>query len=391
MSLRVRSLTAVRAAIPLKRTIKHASKVRTDNDALLVRCELSDGSVGWGEGLSRAYVTGDTPEAAWAAVCGTLDAGCPLGGFESVGDAATATEPWHVRGNAADPRLAFGNPARCAVELAVLDAAGRSTGESLTDLASRMTGGRPVLDGVRYGVVGSPARRRKLAWSGLRARLYGFPDVKFKVGLDGHDDAACLRALRSGLGRSIDLRVDANEAWAADDVERRVAAIRPLGVSSVEQPCPHAEVGRLAGVRANLGVPVMLDESLCSMVDAEAAVAGGTCDLFNVRVSKCGGLLPTLRLLEFARQEGVGCQLGCMVGETGILSAAGRAVACSQPDLRHLEGSYDRHLVAEPLTRDDLTFRRGGRAPRLVGGGLGIEVDEAAVRRVTKESRTWTW
>ena len=135
----------------------------------------------------------------------------------------------------------------------------------------------------------------------------------------------------------------------------------------------------------------MLDESLCSMEDAQAAVLDGTCDLFNLRVSKCGGIMPTLRILNFAREHGIGCQLGCMVGETGILSAAGRAVACTNPDLIHLEGSYDRHLVAEPLTREDLTFGRGGRAPALLGPGLGITVDEAAVKRVTKESRTWTW
>ena len=57
--------------------------------------------------------------------------------------------------------------------------------------------------------------------------------------------------------------------------------------------------------------------------------------------------MPTLRLAQFAKQHGIGCQLGCQVGETAILSAAGRHFAGSVADLRHVEGSYDRHLVRE--------------------------------------------
>ena len=391
MSLRIRSLTAIRAAIPLKRTIKHALKTRTGNDTLLVRCELSDGAVGWGEGLSRGYVTGDTPDAAWAALSNTLDEGCPIGAFHRVVEAARAAESWHIAGNAEDPRRCFANPARCAVELSILTAAGMATGEPLMMACCTHEEESKLRSEVRYGVVGTPGSRRKLAWSGLRARVYGFPDVKFKVGLDGVDDAVCLRALRLGLGRKVDLRLDANESWPVGEVEHHVEPLRRFGISSIEQPCPHDEVRSLATVRRNLGLPVMLDESLCSMVDAEAAVAAETCDLFNLRISKCGGIMPTLRILNFAREQGLGCQLGCMVGETGILSAAGRAMACTNPDLIHLEGSYDRHLVVEPLTREDLTFGRGGRAPILPGPGLGVTVDEDAVKRVTRESRTWTW
>src|SRR5205085_3065118 len=129
--------------------------------------------------------------------------------------------------------------------------------------------------------------------------------------------------------------------------------------------------------------PIMLDESLCSLIDAQTAVEQKACDLFNLRLSKCGGLIPSLRLAQFAKRHGMGYQLGCQVGESAILSAAGRAFAASVADIRFLEGSYDRHLVRESLSRTDLTFRRGGYAPLLVGSGLGVEIDEAALNRVT--------
>jgi len=73
----------------------------------------------------------------------------------------------------------------------------------------------------------------------------------------------------------------------------------------------------------------------------------------------------------------------CQVGETAILSAAGRHFACSVKNIRYLEGSYDRHLVREWLSDEDITFRRGGRAPMLVGSGLGVSISPAKLDAVT--------
>ena len=139
----------------------------------------------------------------------------------------------------------------------------------------------------------------------------------------------------------------------------------------------------MAEVRRRVKTPLMLDESLCGPLDAERAAALGACDLFNLRLSKCGGFIPSLRLAQHARQHGLGYQLGCQVGETALLSAAGRHFACSVAGLRYLEGSYDRHLVREALGTRDITFRWRGRAPALAGPGLGIALDAQALERVT--------
>jgi muconate cycloisomerase len=96
--------------------------------------------------------------------------------------------------------------------------------------------------------------------------------------------------------------------------------------------------------------------------------------------------LNSLRLAAMARAHGLGFQLGCQVGETGILSAAGRHFACSVGPIRYLEGSYDRWLVRERLTRQDLSFGYGGWAPALKGPGLGVNVDRAAVNRVCRRA-----
>ena len=215
-------------------------------------------------------------------------------------------------------------------------------------------------------------------------RVYGFAHLKVKVGIAGQDDVRRLATIRRRVGKRMRMRIDANEAWTADKrAVLRIAELKSAGVDWVEQPIPHEQVKALAEIRKKSGFRIMHDESLCGMVDAERAVADQTCDLFNLRLSKCGGLLPTLRLAQFAFKHGLGCQLGCQIGETAILSAAGRHFAASVRGLECIEGSYDRHLVKEALGTRDITFGWGGWAPAFAGPGLGVDLDPAALERVT--------
>jgi muconate cycloisomerase len=59
-------------------------------------------------------------------------------------------------------------------------------------------------------------------------------------------------------------------------------------------------------------------------------------------------------------------------------------LATSVAGIRYLEGSYDRHLVKEALGTRDITFGWGGWAPAFTFSGRGVDVDEAALERVTK-------
>lgn len=384
--MRVVELEARHIRIPLKRKVTHASHVRTETDNVVVRCVLSDGAVGFGEGVPRDYVTGETIDFSLDLLKQSdlgkqLDADCA--DFTAAVHLAEWLKLPPVPG---DDRLIQGNAARCAVELAVLDAFGRALGESLTKVAEIVA---PDLyqfsNRVQYsGVIGNPRGWKKRVYP-LVYRLAGFAQVKLKVGIAGQDDVARTKLIRRWLGRNIDLRIDANEAWAPGEVAERIRELEPFGITSVEQPVRHEDVACLAEARKQVKTPVMLDESLCGEVDAERAVAGGWCDLFNLRLSKCGGFIPSLRLAQLAKRHGLACQLGCQVGETAILSAAGRHFATSVRDLRYLEGSYDRHLVWERLSVEDITFRRrGGWAPALVGCGLGVTIDPARVDWVTQ-------
>src|SRR6185503_7490930 len=64
--MRVKEIIAWQVRIPLKKPIQHASHTRTETDNIVVRVTLADGTIGFGEGVPREYVTGETIESALA-------------------------------------------------------------------------------------------------------------------------------------------------------------------------------------------------------------------------------------------------------------------------------------------------------------------------------------
>ena len=332
--VKIKELTTYAVRIPLRRVIKHASHSRTETDNILVRCVLENGTVGFGEGVPRDYVTGETVESTLE----LLSRSQLPAQFEACKDfqhAVAFAERLRLPALRGDDRGIQGNAARCALELAVLDAYGQYFKEPLSAVTRMLA---PELfepkAAVRYSGAITSAKGAKLRLAAWAYWLYGFRQIKVKVGIAEQDDRERLRSIRKRVGKKMDLRIDANEAWNPTDAVEHMRALEPFGVSSVEQPCPHENLADLVRVRRQITTPIMLDESLCGMIDAERAVGFEACDLFNLRLSKCGGFIPTLRLAQFAKRHGLACQLGCQVGETAVLSAAGRHFACSVAGLR---------------------------------------------------------
>jgi L-alanine-DL-glutamate epimerase-like enolase superfamily enzyme len=386
MTMSVRSVELFHVAMPLKKAIRHASHERVTSDNLVVRVTLDDGRVGYGEGVPRSYVTGETIETTFATLQ-TFDVDRHLGRPNEYAEVVRRLEAMMFPATEADPRGMAGNTARCALEIAILDAFGRRYGQSIARAIQLVDAPglerKPRPSWVRYSgaiTAETPHREVKAAWL---QRGFGFAQVKVKVGVSGQDDPARLARLRRILGSRMDVRLDANEAWPAAMVRERVRPLLPFAPSALEQPVPHAEVDALAAIRPRLGVPVMLDESLCGYPDAIRSIERKTADLFNIRLSKCGGIIPSLRIAALARRSGIGLQLGCHPGETGLLSAAGRHVASNVRGFRWVEGSYDAHILAANLTTRNLSFFPLGFAPPLHGPGLGVDVDPDALERLT--------
>ena len=401
----VQSVSLHQVQIPLRRPFRHAAAERAVTDNILCQVTLDDGTEGWGEGLPRTYVTGENTDTCFAEfgrrgpelldcradslaeLVTWLDLHSPLGPAAVPPGRAAPAGP---RPNTAGPRY-LPYACWCALETAVLDAFGRSLRFSLTDVVGHVAGAEALQPKpfVQYSAVLSttPVWRQCLLAGAML--LAGFHSFKAKVGFAVEEDAQRTRWLRRTIGAN-DLRLDANGAWPPAEVQAAVEALAPYKPTCIEQPVPAGEEQALPHLR-QLGVPIMLDESVRSLWEACEALAQGWCDLINIRISKCGGPLASVRLLAAVRAAGGRAQLGCQVGETGLLSAAGRHLACHLSGLEYLEGSYDRYLLAVQLTDPDITFGSGGWAPQLRGPGLGVTVRPKVLERFSVRRSAVPW
>jgi len=379
--MKIRRLDIMALVVPLRTTFRTASLARQTSENVVVRVELEDGTVGFGEGLPREYVTGETVESCFAFLSGLAG---ELGSWEVKGFGALVERLWDLGENSADGPPTFS--ARCALELALLEAGLKRFGgtfDALFDVLPDMKGLHCPREAVRYSVVASLDEPERAWRTALKYRLYRFRQVKVKLGEDAGSDGRSLETFRRWLGRSVEIRADANGSWSLEDAVERMGMLRRFGVVSVEQPLRREESARLRELREKTGMVVVLDESLVSLRDGMLAVDGGWGDVFNLRLSKCGGILACLRLAELARRAGLRCQLGCHPGETAILSAAGRHFATCVGPLSALEGSYDRHVLGANVIDGDITFGFGGKAGRLTGPGWGIRVDPKKLEALT--------
>jgi L-Ala-D/L-Glu epimerase len=362
----------------MRGSFEHAGAKRSHTDNVLCAVELDSGQWGYGEGVPRAPVTGETVEDSWrtlaelpAALLAQEVATWPQALL--LADevcAAIPDEPGRLR-----------NATRAAIELSLLDALSCAFGEPLLPTLARRGGltAPPEQPTLAYSLVVDP----KLASDEGRLRAlqdeYGYRAFKLKVGFGLEADLANLGRLRHFAGPSATIRMDANRGMAFPVAAALLERAQRLGVRAIEDPLEgeslEAMVKDLRRLRA-LGAEVILDEPVRTAQEAAQVIGEDAADLVNVRVSKCGGLLRAMDAALACREQGGGVQLGCQVGESAILSAAGRQFAMAVGDARYLEGSNERlkYLPEQFIAREDLTYGPGGEGAVLEGPGLGITV-----------------
>ncbi len=370
--MRVFGVTVYSLRIPFVEEFRHSTKARSFSDSFVVRLNSKDGAVGFGEGVARPYVTGETVERSlehiktvlWPA---TEHADYPdvVPGADPV--AALAPVVQSLPDETEADVIAF-HAARGAYEMAIIDLILRQQDLSLAVILP------PKRSTVIYSGVISSASVEEAVRVAKRFRAMDISQVKIKIGEGG--DKERVAAVRETFGPSVSLRVDANGAYDVDTAISVLNNLAEFGIDSAEQPIPRGDPDDLARVKAASPIPVMVDESLVTLADAKRLIDAGACDLFNLRLSKCGGVARVLEMAQLASKAHLGIQLGCQVGETAILSAVGRHVAAFLEGLAFVEGSYGDLLLTEDVSTQSIAFGKGGVAGLLQGPGLGIDVCE---------------
>lgn len=385
--LRIRRVQVFPLAIPMRFRFEHAAATRAVADPIVLQLAAEapyTQHVGYGETLARRYVTGETVETVRDDIAELF---VPHLLEFRPRSFAEAVQFVHELPTWIDGRLV--NAARCAVELALLDLAGQVFRRRLSDVTGWLDlpgfESPGCLAAAHYSGIVVGGTPRKLAALLRLQRCYGLRDFKIKVAIEGWESRLeqAHGVLRSGLERgAVTLRADANSGWNPEQARAALPTLERFGVSALEQPLPASENARLPALAKETRCDLIADESLLTVEDAEELIEAGGVRVLNIRIAKNGGLLPALRIARRALAAGLDVQLGCLVGETSILTAAGVAFLEACPQVRFVEGAFGRFLLRADVTHRPLRFGRGGRIRRPPGFGLGIEVSEDALRRL---------
>ena len=243
-------------------------------------------------------------------------------------------------------------PARCALDLALLDGAARSAGVPLHEfLGLRFTEGRH-LTSFSLGIDTPEVMARKAA----AAVAAGMGLLKVKVGVPGdQDNLSALMAAAPG----VPIRVDANAAWTTrEEALRNIEWLASTGrVEFIEQPMsPSLPDADWTWLKERSPLPLIGDELYQTAVDAArcARCVHGV----NVKLVKTGGLTGGLQALRAARERGLKTMLGCMIESSLLITAA--AHLADLTDYLDLDGNL---LISnDPFA-----------GVRCVGGRLGFD------------------
>ncbi len=392
VTLRLRELRIYPLAIPMRFRFEHAAAARSVADPVVVRLgaepPFSD-TAGYGETLARTYVTHETAATVIDDIAALFVPHLLSFRATSFEDACEQIEalPYFI-----DGRLV--TAARAAVELALIDLAGKVFRRPARDVAQFVLAGADGVDPARAEPRGEPARYSgivvgsrswKLAAAVRAQRCYGLRDFKLKVATEGWEErlVATHRLLGSAVQRGqATLRVDANSGWTLTEAVSVAPFLEKHSVSAIEQPMSRMHDDDLPDLASRTSCALIADESLITVQDAERLIEDGAIRVFNVRIAKNGGLMAALRIAGLVRAARRDLQLGCLVGETSLLSAAGAAFLSANPDVRFAEGAFGGFLLRDDLTDRQVRFRRGGRLKPSAAPGLGVEVSEARLERL---------
>lgn len=364
------ALDILHLRIPFLFPVKHSLAVRECSESLVVRVKTEAGISGYGEGTPRGYVTGESISENITFFKKSL---IPMLAGHIFPDPLSLCEFLDALSAQGD---AHKNPsAVCALETALLDAAGKAWRQSV----SEVLGFECKKGTLTYSAVVSMLSLDTFQTYLHMVKQREMKFLKLKVG--NESDLVRLELARKILGSDIDIRVDANCAWTADEAIQKIEEMKRYGISAVEQPVAKEDFKGLKKISESTDVPIIADESLCSVADARRLAEMKACEIFDIRLSKCGGFRNASKILEIGLETGIRAMLGSHVGETGILSAAGRHFAQCFDELVYIEGSFSSLLLKEDVIQENLVFGKGGRAPSLKGPGLGITVREDVLKR----------
>lgn len=155
----------------------------------------------------------------------------------------------------------------------------------------------------------------KLEEMGKALKDSDFPIFKIKLG--SGNDWEILNYLRSISDKPF--RVDVNGGWSLSESLANLPKLEELKLEFLEQPLPKNNLEENTILKGIAEIPIFADESCCSMKDLQDCYENF--DGINIKLSKCGGIYPSLQMAQEARRLGMKVMIGCMTESSIGISA----------------------------------------------------------------------
>lgn len=333
-------LTLKRFTLPLKHTFSISRESHDFQDTLIVSLSL-DGKSGYGETTSNPYykITIESLTDEIEAVRGDIE-NFP---FET-------PEGFHQFLS----RKKLSNFALCALDLSAHDLYGKLVGKPLYEIWGTNLDHYPITN---YTIgIASIAK--------MVAKMQETPWPIYKIKLGTEDDVAIVRELRKHTDAVF--RIDANCAWSAKETIENAPLLKDLGVEFLEQPLKADDWEGMEKVMHKSVLSVIADESC--IVEADVEKCGLHFNGINIKLTKCGGLTPALRMIKKAKELGLKTMVGCMTESTVGISAIAQLLP--QLDFVDMDGPL---LIKEDIA-DGIQILEGGKLvfPKLGGSGVTL-------------------
>ena len=192
-------------------------------------------------------------------------------------------------------------------------------------------------------------------------KINDFPWPVYKIKLGTPDDLELIKHIKKHT-KSI-IRVDANCAWSAEQTIAISEKLKQLEVEFIEQPLPAHDEGQLLCFEKS-SLPIFADESCCTEDDVDAC--HGKFHGINIKLLKCGGISPAIRMIKQARALGYKIMIGCMTETSVGISAAAHLLP--YVDFADLDGPL-------LLSEDVATGVRYKDGKLMVSGASGLGID----------------
>lgn len=330
---------------------------RRSADSVILRIDCEGGISGYGESAPRPYVTGETAASVvdliahrfaphlFQTPCATLeDATCLLDRLEAIGR-EIAGQGYHSALGAVDLAL-----------INALEHAGHLTPKTLFPTAYRSE--LPFSASVPFLPLDAIRQYFPLLNDHLDIRV-----IKILIGEDSTANYERVKAICELIRRDQTLRLEANGKLTLAQVQSELRRLAPLGPTAIEEPLPRGDWEGLRRLKQSIDMAIVADESLISLQDAEALVAHQACDIFNIKISKCGGLLRSRAIAQLAAAHGIACQVGTHVGESELLELSGLRLAHGIPNFDCYGGGSSVLFSNLLLVRDPLAKPGSGGNP----------------------------